>query len=55
MVNFTEELAFNPPIEGYRFYREEVDVAGEKYPMQLGGIWLPPSVDISDVEEVIND
>lgn len=60
MISFTEEAVLNPDalpegLRGYRFYRAEIwtdDCVG--YPYEFGSLWLPPYVNIEDVEAVIN-
>ena len=58
-VTFTEEMVLNPDALGsiphnYRFYREEIIVPNEPYPVECGRLWLPPYVDITKIEEIIN-
>ena len=57
-ITFTEEMVMNPdalngiPID-FRYYREEIWV-GEGFPLEEGHLWLPPYVDICDIEDLIN-
>ena len=59
LIEFTEEMVMNPDalpeqIRGFRYYRQEIWVGGEHFPIEMGSLWLPPTVDIREVEEVIN-
>lgn len=59
LIEFTEEMVLNPDslpqqIRGFRYYRQEIWVGGEPYPIEMGSLWLPPHVDITRIEEVIN-
>lgn len=58
MISFTEEMVLNPDAldgipKGFRYYREEIWV-GSGYPIEEGHLWLPPNVDIDEIEELIN-
>jgi len=59
MIMFTEEMVLNPDAlgdipRGFRYYREEIHVDGLSYPIEQGYLWLPPHVDISKLEDLIN-
>ena len=59
MIMFTEEMVMNPDALGdiprdFRYYREEIHVDGLSYPVERGYLWLPPHVDISKLEDLIN-
>lgn len=56
-VSFTEEMVMNPaaaPVPGFRYYREEIYGVGD-WPIEEGHLWLPPYVDISRIEDLINE
>lgn len=59
MIEFTEEMVMNPDslpeqVRDFRYYRQEIRVGGEPYPIEMGSLWLPSHVDITKVEEVVN-
>lgn len=59
-IEFTEEMVMNPNAvpEGmreFRYYRAEIWTDdGQHYPHEYGGLWLPKHVDISVVEDAVN-
>jgi len=58
-IDFTEEMVMNPDampegIKDLRYYRQEFFIEGHMFPVEMGGIWLPPDVDIEDVMRVCN-
>jgi hypothetical protein len=61
MISFTEEMVLSPEHlpkgvpKGWRFYRCELWTEDDQvYPYEHGYLWLPPHVDITKVEEVVN-
>lgn len=59
-IEFTEEIVLNPKalpegMIGFRFYRAEIWADDcPHYPHEYGNLWLPPYVDISVIEDTIN-
>jgi len=56
-VSFIEQGVFKypPGLDGWRFYRIEYRKIGEHYPFLEYMIWLPPDLDVTDIEDLIND
>ena len=59
MIEFTEEMVLNQEAmpkgcESLRYYRQEIFIPGEHFPIEMGGLWLPPHVDITEIEDLVN-
>jgi hypothetical protein len=60
MISFTEQLVFNKEAipkgipKDFRYYRCEISTTDYHYPIEQGYLWLPPTVDITAVEDIIN-
>lgn len=59
-ISFTEEMIMNPQAleddglpRNFRYYRQEVYNGGH-WPVECGHIYLPPNVDITKLEDMIN-
>lgn len=59
-ISFTEEMVMNyhslpEEMKGFRYYRAELWFEGMPYPIEEGHLWLPPDIDISALEDFLNE